>query len=321
MEYRKAITERTANLISEISIMKLPEVAYLVELGINHEQQHQELLITDVKHIFANDPSRPIYKERSYQPVTADTTNLVFHAISGGMYEIGASDPPFAYDNEFPRHRVFLDDFRIANRTVTCGEYLEFMEDNGYGDHRLWLSDGWNAVNERGWKAPMYWEKQGDDWMVMTLSGFRLIDPNEPVCHVSYYEAAAFARWADKRLPTEAEWEVAAEAKISSDTPGGFLDDQFFHPVSCRCSTKDERTQFHALLGNVWEWTGSAYLSYPGYRQSRDALGEYNGKFMSDQMVLRGGSCATPQNHIRTTYRNFFQCDKRWQFTGIRLAE
>jgi ergothioneine biosynthesis protein EgtB len=211
-----------------------------------------------------------------------------------------------------------ISGLRIA---PTCGEYLEFMKDNGYGDHRLWLSDGWNVINERGWKSPMYWEKHGEDWMVMTLSGLRPINPNEPVCHVSYYEAAAFARWADKRLPTEAEWEIATETRCSLDSPGSFLDDQLFHPVSCRCTVKDEHEHYHALLGNVWEWTSSAYLPYPGYKQSRDALGEYNGKFMSDQMVLRGGSCATPQDHIRTTYRNFFQCDKRWQFTGIRLAD
>lgn len=320
MEYRKNISDRVVKLIENIDNEKLPEIARLITLGMNHEQQHQELFVTDIKHILASNPLDPIYVEPS-GVVSDRPIPLEFLPFEGGLKEIGAHGDCFAYDNEFPRHKVYLDDFKLANRPVTCGEYLDFMKDNGYGDHRLWLSDGWDAVNREKWDSPLYWVKTDDEWQIRTLTGLRPIDPHEPVSHISYYEAWAFARWAGKRLPTEAEWETAAELKKTEDVEGHFLDSHTFHPLSSPPQERDGKKLVYSMFGDVWEWTGSAYLPYPGYRQTLDALGEYNGKFMSDQMVLRGGSCATPRDHIRSTYRNFFQCDKRWQFTGVRLAD
>jgi ergothioneine biosynthesis protein EgtB len=215
-----------------------------------------------------------------------------------------------------PAHQVLLRDYKLQNCLVTNGEYLQFINDGGYSDFRHWLSDGWVTIQQQGWQSPLYWEKKDNQWLTMTLSGLRELDPNEPVCHVSYYEADAFAKWAQKRLPTEAEWENAARVMKANAADGNFLDDQNFHPIPARASAP----RLQQMLGDVWVWTSSAYLAYPGYRQEAGALGEYNGKFMSNQMVLRGGSCATPRNHIRMTYRNFFQCDKRWLFSGIRLT-
>jgi len=262
--------------------------------------------------------SRPIYSALS-ENMTGTAPILTFIEGASGLHEIGADDKGFAYDNEFPRHKVYLAPHRIANRPVTNGEYLEFIRGGGYSDARLWLSDGWDMKNRENWRAPLYWAGGGDDWMIFTLAGNRPLQADESVCHVSYYEAAAFARWAGKRLPTEQEWEVAANHhKIVAGT---FLDDGRFHPRSLRANDSSGTAVLFGMLGDVWEWTGSAYLAYPGYHQAYDALGEYNGKFMSNQMVLRGGCCATPRDHIRTSYRNFFHCDKRWQFAGIRLAE
>jgi ergothioneine biosynthesis protein EgtB len=299
------------------------EVASLLELGIHHEQQHQELLVTDVKYNLAMNPLRPSYREAAGTGDEPGGTiaTPAYLPVEGGIVAVGADAEGFAWDNERPRHQSLVHDFGIMNRLVTCGEYLEFIQDSGYGNPLLWLSDGWDTAIRESWKAPLYWEKVQGEWHVMTLSGLSLIDPLEPVAHVSYYEAAAYARWADKRLPTEFEWERAADFYDCSSRPGNFLDDGVCHPVPLvHGSHPGVGNQLHQMLGDVWEWTGSAYLPYPGYRQERGPLGEYNGKFMSNQMVLRGGSCATPRNHIRTTYRNFFQPEKRWQFTGFRLA-
>ena len=321
MKYRSAISERVVKLVNEIDEAKLSEVRKLIILGMNHEQQHQELLVTDVKHILASNPLLPQYVERPTAETEPPLDRARFVSYEGGVHEIGAVEGGFAYDNEYPRHREYLNDYNLCSRPVTCGEYLEFVGDNGYGDHRLWLSDGWDTIHREGWKAPLYWRLMPDGRRIMTLAGLREIDPNEPVCHVSYFEAAAFARWAGKRLPTEAEWEVAAATQSFDRAPGNFLENRVYHPSRLEPDGRPDEDILYSLFGDVWEWTGSAYLGYPGYQWTRDALGEYNGKFMNAQMVLRGGSCATPRNHIRPTYRNFFQSDKRWQFTGIRLAE
>lgn len=241
---------------------------------------------------------------------------------------MGHGEEGFAWDNEKPAHRVLLQDYKLSNHLVTNAEFLEFMRDGGYEDFRLWLSDGWDRLGLDGWKCPLYWEKKDGQWFTMTLRGPQELLQDEPVCHVSYYEADAFARWANRRLPTEAEWEHTARLAKADVLEGNFLEDRNFHPVSLRSSgvegrrpiAQEDRYSLLQMLGDVWEWTSSAYLPYPGYRPEEGELGEYNGKFMSNQMVLRGGSCATPRSHIRSTYRNFFQCDKRWQFTGIRLA-
>lgn len=260
----------------------------LVELGLHHEQQHQELILMDIKHALSMNPLRPAY--RSVQAMTARVPAILgWREFEGGLVESGHGGEGFAFDNEGPRHRSWLDAFAIAMRPVNCGEYIAFMEDGGYRRPEFWLSAGWDCVNQRGWDSPLYWEKKDGAWHVFTLSGLEPIDPSRPVCHVSAFEAAAYAKWAGKRLPREAEWETAAEAV--QDT------------------------------GEVWEWTASPYVAYPGYREPAGAIGEYNGKFMASQMVLRGGCAATPAGHVRPTYRNFFPPDARWMFGGIRLAE
>lgn len=319
--YRAAVDERTRKFVASLSGKEYEKIARLVELGLHHEQQHQELLVTDIKHILASNPLRPTYKvNHRAANTTAPEMPSKFVEIHGGTFEIGWSGNGFAWDNEFPRHKTFVNDFALMNRLVTCGEFLEFINDGGYRNPLLWLSDGWDVVLKEGWVAPLYWEKIDDEWRIMTLSGFRPIDPDEPVSHVSFYEASAYARWADKRLPTEAEWEKAASLVNTSPSCGNFLESEFYHPVPLGQAPGANAGGLSQMFGDVWEWTGSSYLPYPGYRQERGPLGEYNGKFMINQMVLRGGSCATPRTHIRPTYRNFFQCDKRWQFTGFRLA-
>jgi ergothioneine biosynthesis protein EgtB len=288
-----------------------PELLGIVELGLQHEQQHQELILTDVKHLLACNPLRPAYREA---PLArgASTAELRWHAWPEGVFEVGHAGRGFAFDNESPRHRVFAAAFELASRAVTCGEYLEFMADGGYARHELWLSDGWRAVRERGWRAPLYWERSGGAWLVHTLAGVQEIDPAEPVCHVSWFEADAFARWAGARLPDEVEWELAA---ARAPLEGGFADAGRLHPAAAPAGSGVQQ-----LFGDVWEWTRSSYGPYPGFRPLAGELGEYNGKFMSGQMVLRGGSCATPAGHVRATYRNFFYPPDRWQFSGIRLA-
>ncbi len=320
--YRTFVDQKLKVLIETMDRQRYAEFADLVELGLHHEQQHQELLVTDVKHILATNPLRPIYRafEEHPTPTSPGQSAPHFHEIEGGIFEMGAPDQGFAWDNERPRHKIWLSDYGLMDRLVTCGEYLDFINGGGYRDPLLWLSDGWDTARENDWQAPLYWERRNGDWQIVTLSGSRPLDLKEPVAHVSFYEAAAYARWAEKRLPTEAEWERAALLGESS-LKGNFLENGHYHPVPGGYGAAEDQAGLRQMFGDVWEWTGSAYLPYPGYQQDRGPLGEYNGKFMSSQMILRGGSCATPRSHIRPSYRNFFQCDKRWQFTGIRLAK
>jgi ergothioneine biosynthesis protein EgtB len=290
-----------------------PTLESLTLLGIHHEQQHQELLITDIKHILSLNPLRPAYRSDllalDAKPAARKEQWLDY---PGGLYEIGYAGEDFAFDNEGPRHPVYLQDYWLASRLVTNGEYLEFIQAKGYQKPEYWLSEGWATVQAEHWQAPLYWEQLDGAWSVMTLGGLRPLNEQEPVCHVSFYEADAFARWAGKRLPNEAEWEIAA-AQVP--TQGNFLESGQLHPIPAMGLTRPDQ-----LFGDVWEWTQSAYLPYPGFQPAPGAVAEYNGKFMCNQMVLRGGSCATSLSHIRTSYRNFFPPSTRWQFSGIRLV-
>ena len=293
-EYRNAIDERIEALMTSCEVdARLLDV---IELGLHHEQQHQELILTDLKHHLWKNPLRPAYRTKldDARGSSAPLSPVRFIERPEGIAQIGADAEGFAFDNERPRHRVWLTSFAIAQRPVTCGEYLRFIEDGGYARPELWLSDGWDARSREGWEAPLYWERERENhdsgWQVFTLDGMRPVAPDEPVAHVSYYEADAYARWAHARLPTEAEWECAAQT-------------------------------MRGAHGGVWEWTQSAYLPYPGFRAAEGTVGEYNGKFMINQMVLRGGSCATPVGHMRSSYRNFFPPQARWQFSGLRVAK
>lgn len=309
LRYRHHVDEQIERLLGS---EPASDVLELIELGINHEQQHQELLVTDIKHAFWSNPLRPAYQPGAPHELSTASPQKA-EAYAGGLTEIGTDRAEFHFDNEAPRHKVFVHPFRFATRPATCGEYLAFMDDRGYQRPELWLSDGWKAVQTHGWNAPLYWEKRDKQWLQFTCSGMRKVEEHEPVCHVSYYEADAFARWAGARLPTEFEWEMVA---APSPVEGNLLEQQRFHAMAAQDNSAPSQ-----LFGDVWEWTASAYLPYPGFRPAAGALGEYNGKFMSGQMVLRGGSCATPQSHIRATYRNFFPPETRWQFSGIRLAD
>jgi ergothioneine biosynthesis protein EgtB len=286
----------------------------VLELGLQHEQQHQELILTDLKHLLARNPLHPTYRPRPPEAPPRPAPALAWHAQPPGLREIGYAGAGFAFDNEGPRHRVFVHGFALASRLVTNAEYLAFMADRGYARPELWLSDGWAAVCANGWRAPLYWLERDGAWQHYTLAGLREIAPDEPVAHVSAYEADAYARWAGARLPTEAEWEVVASG---AEIAGNFVESGRLHPAPLAGAPADGPAQ---LFGDVWEWTSSAYAPYPGYRPPAGALGEYNGKFMANQLVLRGGSCATPLSHLRASYRNFFHPDARWQWSGIRLA-
>jgi ergothioneine biosynthesis protein EgtB len=283
-----------------------------VELGLHHEQQHQELIVTDIKHAFWSNPLRPAYVE-GREAGSHAAPPLRWFDFDGGIVDIGCAGAGFAFDNESPRHQVLLRQYRLGSRLVTNAEYLEFIADGGYRTPTLWLSDGWDAVRLNHWRAPLYWEQRDGEWQQFTCSGMRALAPGEPVCHVSYFEADAYARWRGVRLPTEFEWERAA-APVGP--AGNFLESERLHPNAAR-EKEDLPAQ---MFGDVWEWTSSAYTPYPGFRPATGALGEYNGKFMCNQYVLRGGSCATPRLHIRPSYRNFFPAQARWQFMGIRLA-
>jgi len=313
-EYRACVDAAMRGLLAAVGGDPKHPAAALVDLGLQHEQQHQELLLTDVKHVFWTNPMRPAYLPRAVE-ADAGVPAQRWVSIPEGVYEIGrdASAAGFGFDNESPAHKVYVHAARLASRLVTNGEYLDFVEDGGYRKPTLWLSSGWAAVKEHGWAAPLYWERTPDGWAEFTLSGTRELDPAEPVCHLSYYEADAFARWAGARLPSEAEWEVAAAA---APVEGTFAESRRYHPAPGGGS----RAGLAQLYGDVWQWTGSPYVPYPGFAPAAGAVGEYNGKFMCDQWVLRGASCATPRSHARLTYRNFFPSDARWQFTGLRLA-
>jgi ergothioneine biosynthesis protein EgtB len=310
--YRREIDER---MVAVMAGGRLPaERASLVELGLAHEEQHQELLLTDVKHALHENPLRPSYREpEADEASTSMAPALRWCSFDEHIAWVGAGGG-FSFDNERPRHRALVPAFHIASRLVTAGEYLAFMADGGYRRPELWLSDGWAAVRAAGWQAPLYWEEQAGAWHVHTLRGVRPVDQGQPVCHISQYEADAFARWAGARLPTEFEWEVAS-AHRSAD--GALVESGALHPQAAPAATGPGPVQ---MFGDCWEWTHSAYAPYPGFRPEEGAVGEYNGKFMSGQLVLRGGSCATPARHIRGSYRNFFPPAARWQFSGLRLA-
>jgi ergothioneine biosynthesis protein EgtB len=310
--YRRSIDDEVSGLLNGTQGQR-PEIVELCMLGLNHEQQHQELILTDLKHAFAKNPLRPIYRETAANRGAAPLSSWI--DFPGGIVEIGHCGPGFAFDNESPRHRVLLFPYRLAGRLTTNGEYQAFMAAGGYQRPEYWLSDGWAARQNNDWNTPLYWHETDDGWIQMTLGGWKPLDPDEPVCHVSYYEADAYARWAGTRLPTEAEWETAAHQSLV----GHFLEAGHFHPQ--RAAASDDFGPVHALFGDVWQWTASPYVPYPGYCPATGALGEYNGKFMCNQMVLRGASCLTPRSHARPGYRNFFPPEARWQFAGIRLAK
>lgn len=310
-EYRAYVNKEMEAFIQNCNEETWAEAASVVEIGNNHEQQHQELILTDLKFLLAQNPLLPIYRERSI-PKFPDTAPLDWIPFEEGIVGIGSKGNEFTYDNEHPHHRTFVQNFELADRLITNAEYLEFMETGGYEHSPYWLDEGWSTVKKEEWKAPLYWFKRDDEWMQFTLSGARKVEPNEPVTHISYFEADAFARWKGCRLPTEQEWEHACG---DLEDEGNFVNEDQFHPMAT--SPKKGLKQ---MYGDLWEWTISSYSPYPNYKPLPGALGEYNGKFMANQYVLRGGSCATSQSHIRKTYRNFFHASARWQFSGIRLA-
>jgi len=322
--YRRHVDQAIGRLLEAGKVA--PAVASTLTLGLHHEQQHQELLLTDIKHAFGSHPLQPSYHSPAPAPApapaphAAEAPPLTFQSFEGGIVWIGHEGAEFAFDNEGPRHRCFLDPFAIADRPVTCGEYLAFMRDGGYARPELWLSDGWRTVESERWRAPLYWRESQDGeagetgWLIYTLAGRRAVVADEIVAHVSYYEAEAYARWAGARLPTEEEWEHAATGAARGEAAGHFADAGRLHPADADAGANK------GMFGDVWQWTRSAYGGYPGYRVPEGPIGEYNGKFMSNQMVLRGGSCLTPAGHIRATYRNFFPPGTRWQMSGIRLG-
>ena len=313
MQYRRHVDEHMNALLEQHWLIS-HDVEKSIELGLNHEQQHQELILTDIKHLFSFNPLHPVY-QTCRAGISATAVPIEWLNLSGGLVTLGHRGDGFAFDNEGPAHKVFLAPYKLASRTVTNAEYLTFIEAGGYERAEFWLSDGWNKLRAESWRHPLYWERHDGKWSAHTLNGFLPLNLNEPVCHVSHYEADAYARFAEARLPTEFEWEFAAR---DAEIIGNFAEEKRFHPSSVPVAKSSAASQ--QLFGDTWDWTSSAYLPYPGFQTSAGALGEYNGKFMSNQMVLRGGSCATPKSHIRATYRNFFPPDARWQFSGIRLA-
>ena len=315
VRFREDVDMLVSELIESADEQLLEKMEPILILGLNHEQQHQELILTDIKHVFWQNPLRPVFRKRE-QAETLAVPAVEWLNFKEGLYWLGHDGSGFSFDNEGPRHQAFIRSFSLASRLVTNADYLAFIEDGGYRRSELWLSLGWNTVKERGWDSPLYWEKRDGKWFTMTLAGMTPLILEEPVCHVSLFEADAYARWSGARLATEEEWEIA-----SSESPlkGNFAESELFHvsvynsPVSTGKPAQ--------IFGDVWEWTRSSYSPYPGYSAAPGALGEYNGKFMCNQYVLRGGSCATSQSHMRRTYRNFFPPDTKWQFAGIRLAK
>jgi ergothioneine biosynthesis protein EgtB len=349
--YRASVDERVADLVESIDERRLEEMLAVLRIGIEHEQQHQELFYTEIKAILAQQPadSRRAYRMWSAGPQrTSSAIDSPLHEalhwldFDGGLFEFGCRGDEWCWDNELPVHEYFLPPFALADRLVTNGEYLQFVSDGGYQDPLLWLDNGWRQVEEQHWKAPLYWQRDGDAWQHWTLSGMRPLDPHEPVCHVSFYEADAFARWKaandancrDARLPSEREWEYAAHLADSPADGNAFLDSGRLHPAAARQEPRPPNSArqepeppgvpaaatLRQMAGVLWQWTSSYYEPYPGYRPFAGALAEYNGKFMDNQRVLRGGSCVTPRDHYRHTYRNFWPAWARFQFTGIRLA-
>jgi len=311
-QYRAHIDTHMAMLLDSNALDE--KIGERLKIGLAHEQQHQELLLMDIKYNLFHNPSYPAYHELlPPHPNIKEIDTDKWYEFSGDMCTIGADSAAFCFDNELPAHQVYVNPFRIANHLVTNKDYLAFIEDGGYENVVWWLSEAWDYIQKNNWQAPLYWQKIDGKWYQMTLAGLQPIREHEPVSHISYYEANAYANWQGKRLPTETEWEI-----IASQYPiqGNFQDAGFYHPIS-----NEHARQINHIFGNLWEWTQSAYLPYPGYKSATGAIGEYNGKFMCHQMVLRGGSCATPQSHIRASYRNFFYPKDRWVFSGIRLAE
>ncbi len=336
LSFRSYVDEAIERLLEQNPV---PEACKRIELGVNHEEQHQELLLTDILHAFFTNPLRPAYLPDSPEKPRASKAGVArYLRFEGGMQEAGHAGEGFCFDNELPCHRLWLEPYSLCERLVTCGEFAEFMADGGYRRPELWLSDGWNAVQNNGWRAPLYWSSESGDWTLFTLRGAQPLSRMEsaPVSHISYFEADAYARWAGQRLPTEFEWEAAAQGRLIT---GNLLDSGRLMPIPASEISEDETAKRlpddrsalsegpvqpfkrpWQLFGDCWQWTASAYLGYPGFRPLPGSLGEYNGKFMNGQMVLRGGSCATPAAHIRASYRNFFAPETRWQFSGIRLA-
>ena len=313
--YREYVDGQMQELLTETHTPEQEhQLGKLVEMGLQHEQQHQELILMDLKYNFFVNPLFPAYI-KTEEPKAAVRKEPEFVEFDGGLVEIGHRGEGFAFDNESPRHKVWLEPFQLATEPVTNGEFLEFIEAGGYEQPEHWLSDGWGVVKKNNWKAPLYWLKNDQQWEIFTLGGVKKLDLAEPVSHVSFYEADAFSRWKGKRLPTEAEWEHASQGIAIQ---GNTMEQETYHPAA---EQNGSASPLSKMFGDVWEWTSSAYSSYPGSKPLEGALGEYNAKFMSNQMILRGGSCATPANHIRETYRNFFPPDKRWQFGGFRLAD
>ena len=319
LSYRRHIDAALESICASGTVGRHPAVAELIELGINHEQQHQELILTDILALFASQPLQPAYRPSSSIPRPSREEGkgaARWLDFPGGIHRVGHAGDTFFYDNECPRHEALLREYRLASRLVTNGEWLEFMADGGYATPAHWLADGWAAVNAKGWSAPGYWEGENGAWRQMTLNGLIPVELDAPVCHVSYFEADAFARWAGERLPTEFEWEVAASGLPVRDN---MLGSSALRPLPAPAIGAAGKPA--QMFGDVWEWTQSAYSAYPGFRAGPGALGEYNGKFMCGQYVLRGASCVTPEGHSRATYRNFFYPHQRWQFTGVRLAD
>ena len=315
VRYRREVDAKMVELLSQREADS-PNLQFVIEMGLNHEQQHQELMLTDIKHVFSCNPLHPALVDGELD--SGDSGPESWMAYESGVRRLGHEGTDFAFDNESPSHRVFIEPFRLSTRVITNGEYVNFIEDGGYQRPELWLALGWDRVKELGWESPLYWILSGAERHEFTLGGLKPLDRSAPVTHLSYFEADAYARWAGARLPTEAEWEIAAaEQRVGSDGSEDFFEKN--RPVHPRHGSDGQ--PIRSLFGCVWQWTSSAYQSYPGYQAPHGALGEYNGKFMCNQYVLRGSSCATSRDHSRATYRNFFAPDSRWQFTGIRLAK
>ncbi len=313
-EYRQQVDDAVAQFVGDAPHAVWNAARAIFELGLNHEQQHQELLLTDIKHGLFQNPLRPAYSDDLAPPPVRVAPPVEWREFGGGLHEIGNGARDFAFDCERPRHKVFVRPFRLASRPVTAGEFAAFIAEGGYGHVPLWLADGYVAAQREHWRTPLYWLGDTEGAETFSLAGVEALDPDAPVSHVSYFEADAYARWAGKRLPTEAEWEVAAA--VAAGVEGNFLEEGYLRPVAATANAALQQ-----MFGDVWEWTASPFTPYPGFWAAPGAVGEYNGKFMSGQMVLRGGSCATPASHMRSTYRNFFPASARWQFSGFRLAE